>query len=393
MTPWLTAGETYYFEIVFFDYSSISFTFSIKGEDYIEDVDFDDTGIVAITDEDINVKCRRVTNGSMLDELYAMVCMDDEFISQSRMSEAYYISFYDSEGNETTPDEAVALYIPATNDEANVHYADPDTGFTMNMMAYFGNGELMINASASGYYVVTEPISYCPEYYDGFILGDVDCSDEIESIDVTLIQRYLCGLRTDLPLDPEITGDIDGDDELTIIDATLLQRWLAGLDTPYDDDIGSYYSLIYYDVDPEISTPDEEWTWPTPGYYYLTSEYGEGRSYETHDAVDIAAATGTPVYAANSGTVVSSFNGCTHYSAGVNGCSCGGGYGNYVWIMHDNGYETIYGHMISTVVSTGQYVSNGQLIGYVGSTGWSTGPHLHFELRINGVKSNPMNLY
>lgn len=135
------------------------------------------------------------------------------------------------------------------------------------------------------------------------------------------------------------------------------------------------------------------WTWPTPGCYTITSEYGEGRSYERHYALDIGASTGTPIYAANSGTVVSSYSGCPHSSAGVGGCSCGGGYGNYIWIMHDNGYETIYGHMISTAVSTGQTVSNGQLIGYVGSTGWSTGPHLHFELRINGVKSNPRNLY
>ena len=132
------------------------------------------------------------------------------------------------------------------------------------------------------------------------------------------------------------------------------------------------------------------WVWPTPGYHYLTSEYGEGRSYETHNAVDIGASAGSPIYAANSGTVVSSCSTCTHYS---DWCSCGGGYGNYIWILHDNGYETIYGHMSSTVASTGQYVSAGQLIGYVGSTGWSTGPHLHFELRINGVKSNPMNLY
>ena len=132
------------------------------------------------------------------------------------------------------------------------------------------------------------------------------------------------------------------------------------------------------------------WVWPTPGNYYLTSQFHEGRSYEWHDAVDIGASSGTAIYAANSGTVVSSFSGCSHYSSW---CSCGGGYGNYIWILHDNGYETIYGHMSSTAVSTGQYVAAGQKIGYVGSTGWSTGPHLHFELRINGVKCNPMNLY
>ena len=135
------------------------------------------------------------------------------------------------------------------------------------------------------------------------------------------------------------------------------------------------------------------WVWPTPGSHYITSQYGEARSYESHNAIDIGASTGTPIYAANSGTVTSSYSGCTHSNSGSNWCSCGGGYGNYVWILHNNGYETIYGHMISTAVSTGQSVSAGQLIGYVGSTGWSTGPHLHFELRIGGVKSNPMNLY
>ena len=135
------------------------------------------------------------------------------------------------------------------------------------------------------------------------------------------------------------------------------------------------------------------WVWPTPGNYYLTSEFGEGRSYESHGGVDIGVSTGTPIYAANSGTVVSTSNDCTHSSAGVGACNHGGGYGNHVWILHDNGYETIYGHMISTAVSYGEYVSAGQLIGYSGSTGWSTGPHLHFELRINGVRSNPMNLY
>ena len=135
------------------------------------------------------------------------------------------------------------------------------------------------------------------------------------------------------------------------------------------------------------------WVWPTPGVYTLTAEFGESRSYESHGGVDIGASMGTAIYAANSGTVVSSNNTCTHVSSGGNWCSCGGGYGNFVWILHDNGYETIYGHMTTTAVSTGDRVSAGQLIGYVGSSGWSTGPHLHFELRIGGVKSNPLNLF
>ncbi len=135
------------------------------------------------------------------------------------------------------------------------------------------------------------------------------------------------------------------------------------------------------------------WVWPTPGAYTITSEFNESRSYETHGGIDIGASMGTAIYAANSGTVVASNNSCTHVSSGGNWCSCGGGYGNYVWILHDNGYETIYGHMTTTAVSTGDRVSAGQLIGYVGSSGWSTGPHLHFELRIGGVKCNPLSLF
>ena len=159
-----------------------------------------------------------------------------------------------------------------------------------------------------------------------------------------------------------------------------------------DDNGGSNNSSINYNASPSVDT-DGSWTWPLPGNYMITSEYGEGRSYETHNALDIGAYIGEPIYAANSGTVVSSNNSCPHTNSGGNWCSCGGGYGNFVWILHDNGYETIYGHMINAVVSTGQSVSNGQLIGYAGSSGWSTGCHLHFELRIGGVKSNPRNLY
>ena len=110
----------------------------------------------------------------------------------------------------------------------------------------------------------------------------------------------------------------------------------------------------------------------------------------THEAIDIGASTGDPVFAANAGTVVSTNNDCTHAGAM---CSCGGGYGNFVWILHDNGYETIYAHLVSTNVAVGSTVQKGQLIGYVGSTGQATGPHLHFELRVGGVKTDPLTLY
>ena len=156
-----------------------------------------------------------------------------------------------------------------------------------------------------------------------------------------------------------------------------------------DNGGGSSYSS---DAPTQIDSGDG-WTWPIPGCYTITGGFGEGRSYESHGGTDIAASIGTPIYAANSGTVINSSNDCYHSSAGVGACNHGGGYGNHVWIQHDNGYQTIYGHMINTVVSTGEYVSKGQLIGYSGSTGWSTGPHLHFELRIGGVRSNPLALF
>ena len=99
---------------------------------------------------------------------------------------------------------------------------------------------------------------------------------------------------------------------------------------------------------------------------------------------------GAPVVAAESGTVIASYNGCPHNWAKAAAAAAVAVDGNYVFIDHGNGKMTVYGHFSNVIVSTGQTVTKGQTIGYVGSTGNSTGPHLHFECRYNSVKYNPM---
>lgn len=115
---------------------------------------------------------------------------------------------------------------------------------------------------------------------------------------------------------------------------------------------------------------------PTSGI--ITSRFGN-RSRDNHKGLDIGASKGTPIYAAASGTVTVSQYG---YS---------GGYGNYIMLSHGNAVQTLYGHCSQLCVSQGEYVSQGQLIATVGSTGRSTGNHLHFEIRVNGVAQNPQN--
>lgn len=135
--------------------------------------------------------------------------------------------------------------------------------------------------------------------------------------------------------------------------------------------------------------------WPTPGFVSRSSEWFEDREVYNHGGIDIAGAgiMGTPVVAAADGTVIATNSSCTHNWGKSYSCGCGGGYGNYVMISHAGGKMTVYGHLTSLTVSTGQSVSRGQIIGYVGSTGYSTGPHLHYECRLNGVRYNPMSEY
>ena len=119
---------------------------------------------------------------------------------------------------------------------------------------------------------------------------------------------------------------------------------------------------------------------PITSYSRVSSVFGTRRHpvtgrIKTHTGMDLSASTGTGTYAADSGQVI--FSGWR------------GGYGRCIIIDHHNGYQTLYGHLSRTLVSTGANVARGSTIGKVGSTGVSTGPHLHFEIRQNGRPINP----
>ncbi len=139
------------------------------------------------------------------------------------------------------------------------------------------------------------------------------------------------------------------------------------------------------DNDGDSSTPPasgESFKFPLQYCTMLTSPYGYRvhpitGNYSFHNGVDLAAGSGTPIYATKSGKVTTA----TYNYA----------YGYYVVVNHLDGYSSLYGHMTHYIVSEGDYVQRGQVIGYVGSTGYSTGPHLHFTIYYNGSTVNPMS--
>ena len=124
--------------------------------------------------------------------------------------------------------------------------------------------------------------------------------------------------------------------------------------------------------------------WPLPGYSRLSSQFGRRvhpvtKVVKSHTGIDIPAPTGTSIVAAKGGTVI---------IAGVQG-----GYGNTVVINHGGGISTLYGHCSKLLVKSGQQVKAGATIAKVGSTGVSTGPHLHFEVRKSGTPVQPLNYF
>jgi murein DD-endopeptidase MepM/ murein hydrolase activator NlpD len=121
-------------------------------------------------------------------------------------------------------------------------------------------------------------------------------------------------------------------------------------------------------------TDDSKFIWPVPSSKKVSSKFGQRRGRH-HDGIDIPAVTGTHIVASATGNVI------------VSGWMRG--YGKVIVIKHDDGYHTVYAHNSKHFVKKGQRVSQGEVIGKVGSTGRSTGPHLHFEIRRKNRVRNP----
>lgn len=141
---------------------------------------------------------------------------------------------------------------------------------------------------------------------------------------------------------------------------------------------------------------EEAFLWPVPGFYNISSGFGVRNSGQ-HKGIDIdsygagRSIASAEIKAAQKGVVYAVNTGCTHDYGKTQSCGCGGGYGNFVYILHEDGSMARYAHLRSVWVVSGQKVMRGDGIGTAGSTGSSIGFHLHFELRSqSGEPVNPM---
>lgn len=230
-----------------------------------------------------------------------------------------------------------------------------------------------------------ETLSGIVERYDITLTALVGANPDLSSLDrlpigVELLIPPREGLVVTLDHPSLLTELLDhfGADPVSVARANALR-------SPFDLRAGML--LFLPDVAPAaalerlaaVREAENRYIWPVHGR--LTSYFGRRNlgmgTAAFHRGIDVAAPTGTPIVAARSGTVV--FSGWSTR-----------GYGNLVRIRHADGSETWYAHASRLLVSVGQYVNQGQRIALVGSTGLSTGPHLHFELHIGGVAIDPL---
>lgn len=217
-------------------------------------------------------------------------------------------------------------------------------------------------------------------------LGQVRAALQASRDEQAQVQQTLEAQRADLEAQQLAAEEIY--DQIAASEAELAAeaRQLAAQENSVQKELKEAEALYQAQIAALQNSGD--WYWPLPGRYKLSSLFG-GRldpftgKPDNHTGVDIPATSGTEIHAAQGGvvTLVQTNRYATTY-------------GYYCIISHGNGKSTLYAHMQKAPsVKVGQTVTKGQVIGYVGSTGRSSGPHLHFELRIDGVRADALTLY
>lgn len=240
-----------------------------------------------------------------------------------------------------------------------------------------------------------EKISY--EISQSIARGKIDNFFYVDAMEAGLQEATVLEVGDIFSFDIDFTTEIQKDDEFVIV---YEKRSRDGQSAPDGKILGAkfinsgtaYFAYYfdnggkggYYDADGRLL--ERQFLKAPLSYRHISSGFTGARMHpitrkvSAHYQIDYAAPTGTPVSAAAHGTVVSA-----HFE---------GGWGNMVRLTHDNGYTTHYGHLskFAQGLHVGERVSRGQIIGYVGSTGWSTGPHLDYGVKLNGVPVNPLKM-
>ncbi len=253
--------------------------------------------------------------------------------------------------------------------------------------------ELLISKKEGGFTVVRKDIEY--EVRESAISGTVEDSFYQSALDAGLTDRMIMELATVFAWDVDFTSSVQKGDEFSLVFQNKYREGVfAGtgdlLAGRFVNNSNEYFTYLvkdengnnkYYNEDGEAT---ERLLLKTPlSYKRISSGFTMSRkhpilgTFKTHRAIDFAASTGTPIETVGDGTVV--------YS-GWNGA-----YGNFVKIDHGQGFATAYAHLSKIYVSKGSHVKQGDLIGAVGSTGRSTGPHLHYEMYKNGALVHPLD--
>lgn len=282
-------------------------------------------------------------------------------------------------------------------------YNSAEELYTTRLRAIYENGmpsiiEILLSSKGISDFFAKMNVYTSILEYDKSLVGNIQGQKEyIDFVkkDIEVQKLQLEQLKYDLEKSTKTLEDAKAAQEKKLAELKSSKTKLEALTSELSSQEREASSAIAEEVKKmkNVETTFEgQFQWPVPGFNIITARYGVTYSpfgnVSTHTGTDIAGSGifGTPILAIESGTVVKATYGST-------------GYGNHVIIDHGtsstdgNNYKSLYGHAVTLNVSVGQKVERGDVIAYVGSTGYSTGPHLHLEIYKNGVRDDAINYY